>query len=69
MHSAYPWTEKVLVLGAGMSGLTAALFSLPDLAYHFGDQNLFWIRGGNELLPQAMAELLSRLPRPTSSTR
>jgi monoamine oxidase len=35
-----------------------ALGSVPDLAYHFGDQNLFRIRGGNDRLPRAMADLL-----------
>ncbi len=44
--------------GGTFTDSSPALFSLPDLAYHFGDQNLFRIRGGNELLPQAMAELL-----------
>lgn len=29
---------------------------IPDLAYHFGDQNLFRIQGGNDRLPKAMAE-------------
>ncbi|MTF37577.1 flavin monoamine oxidase family protein [Cyanobacterium aponinum] len=29
---------------------------IPDLAYHFGDQNLFRIKGGNDLLPKAMAK-------------
>ncbi|MEQ8348427.1 MAG: NAD(P)/FAD-dependent oxidoreductase [Sneathiellaceae bacterium] len=32
-----------------------ALGIIPDLAYHFGDQNLFRIRGGNDRLPQALA--------------
>lgn len=32
-----------------------ALAIIPDLAYHFGDQNLFRIRGGNNRLPLAMA--------------
>jgi monoamine oxidase len=40
------------------SDRSAALGAMPDLAYHFGDQNLFRIKGGNEQLPQAMAELL-----------
>jgi len=35
-----------------------ALGSMPDLAYHFGDQNLFRVRGGNDGLPRAMATLL-----------
>jgi monoamine oxidase len=44
--------------GGTFTDSSPALFSLPDLAYHFGDQNLFRIHGGNERLPQAMAELL-----------
>ena len=32
----------------------------PDLAYHFGDQNLFRIKGGNDQLPQAMARALGK---------
>jgi monoamine oxidase len=32
-----------------------ALSSLPDLAYHFGDQTLFRVAGGNEKLPRALA--------------
>lgn len=36
-----------------------ALFAMPALAYHFGDQNLFRVRGGNERLPRAMADLLA----------
>lgn len=32
-----------------------ALGAIPDLAYHFGDQNLFRIAGGNSRLPLAMA--------------
>ena len=44
--------------GGTFTSQSTALFALPDLAYHFGDQNLFRIRGGNEQLPQAMAELL-----------
>lgn len=44
--------------GGAFTGSSSVLGSIPDLAYHFGDQNLFRIRGGNDLLPQAMAELL-----------
>jgi monoamine oxidase len=44
--------------GGTFTSRSAALGSMPDLAYHFGDQNLFRIRGGNDLLPQAMAGLL-----------
>ena len=44
--------------GGTFTGDSPALGSMPDLAYHFGDQNLFRIRGGNDLLPQAMARLL-----------
>jgi monoamine oxidase/UDP-galactopyranose mutase len=32
-----------------------ALSAIPDLAYHFGDQALFRIQGGNQRLPEAMA--------------
>lgn len=45
--------------GGTFTSADPALGSMPDLAYHFGDQNLFRIRGGNEQLPQAMAELLA----------
>ena len=31
---------------------------LPDFAYHFGDRNLFRVKGGNELLPRRMAQEL-----------
>lgn len=34
----------------------ALLGVLPDLAYHFGDENLFRIRGGNQRLPEAIAK-------------
>lgn len=34
----------------------ALLGILPDLAYHFGDENLFRIQGGNQKLPEAMAD-------------
>lgn len=36
-----------------------ALFAMPSLTYHYGDQNLFRLRGGNERLPRAMADLLA----------
>lgn len=35
-----------------------ALAIIPDLAYHFGDQNLFRIRGGNSQLPEALAHAI-----------
>ncbi len=35
-----------------------ALSILPDLAYHFGDQNLFRVQGGNQQLPQALAQAI-----------
>ncbi|CAN5336619.1 FAD-dependent oxidoreductase [soil metagenome] len=52
---------KLLDAHGGMftSG-SPALGALPDLAYHFGDQNLFRIRGGNDLLPKAMAAALGK---------
>ncbi|QDU92987.1 flavin monoamine oxidase family protein [Lignipirellula cremea] len=37
---------------------TAVLALLPDFAYHFADRNLFRIAGGNDRLPQVMAEVL-----------
>jgi len=46
--------------GGTFTGASAALGAIPDLAYHFGDQNLFRIRGGNDLLPQAMAKVLGK---------
>ncbi|MDQ2655278.1 MAG: NAD(P)/FAD-dependent oxidoreductase [Chloroflexota bacterium] len=44
--------------GGTFTSRSPALGAIPDLAYHFGDQNLFRIRGGNDLLPQAMADQL-----------
>jgi monoamine oxidase len=44
--------------GGTFTSRSPVLGALPDLAYHFGDQNLFRIRGGNDLLPQAMAAVL-----------
>lgn len=44
--------------GGTFTSRSAALGVIPDLAYHFGDQNLFRIQGGNDLLPQAMASEL-----------
>jgi monoamine oxidase len=44
--------------GGTFTSHSAALGAIPDLAYHFGDQNLFRIRGGNDLLPRALAKLL-----------
>lgn len=44
--------------GGTFTTSSAALAAIPDLAYHFGDQNLFRIKGGNDLLPQAMAKEL-----------
>lgn len=41
--------------GGTFTSRSPALGAIPDLAYHFGDQNLFRIRGGNDRLPQAMA--------------
>lgn len=42
--------------GGTFTSASPALGSMPDLAYHFGDQNHFRIRGGNDLLPRAMAD-------------
>ncbi|MBW3631532.1 MAG: NAD(P)/FAD-dependent oxidoreductase [Chloroflexi bacterium] len=44
--------------GGTFTSRSPALGSMPDLAYHFGDQNLFRVRGGNDLLPQAIASIL-----------
>jgi monoamine oxidase len=44
--------------GGTFTTASPALGALPDLAYHFGDQNLFRISGGNDRLPQAMAKAL-----------
>ena len=44
--------------GGTFTSRSPALGAIPDLAYHFGDQNLFRIRGGNDLLPRKMAEVL-----------
>lgn len=35
-----------------------ALSAIPDLAYHFGDQNVFRIQGGNSRLPEAIASAI-----------
>ncbi len=40
--------------GTGTRG-GQALCNIPDLAYHFGDQAIVRVAGGNERLPQAMA--------------
>ncbi|WP_027133289.1 flavin monoamine oxidase family protein [Geminicoccus roseus] len=51
------------LLGAHGGTFTAsspALAIIPDLAYHFGDQNLFRIQNGNSRLPLAMAEAIGR---------
>jgi monoamine oxidase len=44
--------------GGTFTSGSPALGAIPDLAYHFGDQNLFRIQGGNERLPKAMAKAL-----------
>ena len=44
--------------GGTFTTRSAALTTIPDLAYHFGDQNLFRIKGGNDQLPKAMAKEL-----------
>lgn len=41
--------------GGTFTGGSQALSIIPDLAYHFGEQSVFRIAGGNERLPQAMA--------------
>ena len=44
--------------GGTFTSRSHALGAIPDLAYHFGDQNLIRIKGGNERLPVAMAEAI-----------
>lgn len=44
--------------GGTFTSASPALGAIPDLAYHFGDQNLFRIKGGNDRLPKAMAKAL-----------
>jgi len=44
--------------GGTFATASPAIGALPDLAYHFGDQNLFRIQGGNQRLPEAMAAAL-----------
>ena len=41
--------------GGTFTGGAQALSIITDLAYHFGDQNVFRIAGGNDRLPKAMA--------------
>lgn len=41
--------------GGLFTGGSQALSIIPDLAYHFGDQSVFRIAGGNERLPKAIA--------------
>lgn len=41
--------------GGTFTTASPALGTLPDLAYHFGDENLFRIAGGNQRLPEALA--------------
>ncbi len=44
--------------GGTFTSSSPALSTIPDLAYHFGDQNLFRIKGGNDQLPKALAREL-----------
>lgn len=44
--------------GGLFTGGSQALSIIPDLAYHFGEQNVFRVAGGNERLPQAMAAVI-----------
>ncbi|CAA2103939.1 Flavin-dependent L-tryptophan oxidase RebO [Methylobacterium bullatum] len=41
--------------GGTFTSRSQALGAIPDLAYHFGDQNVFRIEGGNNRLPMALA--------------
>jgi monoamine oxidase len=44
--------------GGTFTSTSQALGAIPDLAYHFGDQNLFRIKGGNSRLPIAIANAI-----------
>ena len=58
---ASPAFLKLLAANAGLFTPYAQTLSIiPDLAYHFGDQNVFRIQGGNNRLPMAMANSLGR---------
>lgn len=58
---ASPAFLKLLAANAGLFTPYAQTLSIiPDLAYHFGDQNVFRIQGGNNRLPMAMANALGR---------
>lgn len=46
--------------GGTFTPFAQTLSIIPDLAYHFGDQNVFRILGGNQRLPMAMANALGR---------
>lgn len=41
--------------GGAFTGESQALSIIPDTAYHFGEQSLFRIQGGNNRLPMALA--------------
>ncbi|HEY1067500.1 MAG TPA: NAD(P)/FAD-dependent oxidoreductase [Pirellulales bacterium] len=53
------FAKLVAAQGGGFMLDVSVLGLLPDLAYHFGDRNLFRIAGGNEQLPQALAKELA----------
>lgn len=44
--------------GGAFTSISQAMAAIPDLAYHFGDQNLFRIQGGNDRLPAALAKTI-----------
>ena len=46
--------------GGTFTSRSHALGAIPDLAYHFGDQTLFRVQGGNERLPMALADAIGR---------
>lgn len=46
--------------GGTFTSRSHALGAIPDLAYHFGDQNLFRLQGGNERLPASLADAIGR---------
>jgi monoamine oxidase len=46
--------------GGTFTAASQALAAVPDLAYHFGDQNIFRIMGGNNRLPMAIAQAIGR---------
>ena len=46
--------------GGTFTSRSHALGAIPDLAYHFGDQSLLRVAGGNERLPLALDDAIGR---------